>query len=432
PHARFSRVQTVAFTLLLLIAGSEFLYRGPVRGFRAVAFNDFSTSYVASRLWLQGSDPYDASLFLQALVAAGGKESAAHGSATSMRPAYPPSMLPIMTLVAALPFGSAAAAFETISLALFAGMLWAVMRIYGFAWVSAPGLVLIAYALALAPWHTALAVLSPSGIAIELAVIGIALSRAESGGVVTGFSLCLKPQVAVCFLVFQLATKQWKRAWWSLATVALSTAVALARMPHGWVNSYHANLHYFQASGGVNDFTTANPIRFDLVNLQVPFYFLFHDDRLANLAAAMVAGTLALLWWRKRGDLAGIVLIGLLPFYQRIYNAGLVVLAIAWGFAHIHERRGKAALFASAVFLIPGGALLQTIHAKGWISDAAWRDNILLNVFLGPQATWAILVIVFLVVSAAKSREGSAVETRHNAAVAAVNSVNPTLAQTTR
>jgi hypothetical protein len=174
--------------------------------------------------------------------------------------------------------------------------------------------------------------------------------------------------------------------------LAFST-IAFLRLPAGWLHSYRDNLHYFQAVGGVNDFTTANPIRFDLLNLQVILYFLFRDYRTVNLIAWGVAVLLLLICWRRKAGLAACVLVGLLPFYQRIYNAGLVVLVIGWGLDRIRHWSGKAVLLVSAIFLVPGGALLQRLHQSGRISQFAWEHNIALNLFLGPQATWAVLLL---------------------------------------
>jgi hypothetical protein len=114
-------------------------------------------------------------------------------------------------------------------------------------------------------------------------------------------------------------------------------------------------------------------------------------------------------WWRNRSGIAALVLIGLLPLYQRTYNAGVIVLAIGWGFAHLREWRGKAVLLTSAPFLIPGAALLQTFHAAHWISEAAWNHNFFINMFLGPQATWAVLLTLAALLTSTATRASAQV-----------------------
>ena len=201
------------------------------------------------------------------------------------------------------------------------------------------------------------------------------------------------------FLLFQFASRQSKRAIWASATFCVLSIIALLRLPRGWLVCYRENLHYFSALAGVNDFTTANPIRFDLVNLQVMFYATVHKYELANLLSWCVTAILLLVWWKRRRGAAELILIGLLPVYQRIYNASVILLAIAWGVSNFRHWRGKAVVLISSVFLVPGAAFLQSLHARGAVSDAAWNYSLPLNVFVGPLATWAIVAVVVILLS---------------------------------
>jgi hypothetical protein len=89
------------------------------------------------------------------------------------------------------------------------------------------------------------------------------------------------------------------------------------------------------------------------------------------------------------------------PFISVSIMQAWVVLAIGWG-TRRRDWRGLAVLLVSAVFLVPGAAFFQALHAAGRISDATWRTSTLWNVFLGPQATWAVLVLLIILFSSPK------------------------------
>lgn len=165
------------------------------------------------------------------------------------------------------------------------------------------------------------------------------------------------------------------------------------------MDSYRENLRYFFAIGEVNDFTLRNPSRFELLNLQVIFYYLTRIYRVANILSWLSTAWLVFLWLRRSyrsesAQLATIVLVGLLPVYQRIYNAGVIVLVLPYAISHWSEIRGKLLIAACGVFLIPGTAILQTLHQRHWISDTVWNQSWWFNMFVGPHATWALLGIV--------------------------------------
>jgi hypothetical protein len=394
------RVLRYLILIVLLVALGEFFLRGPVRTIQQGTFTDFSVSYVASRQWLSGLDPYQSSQFKAAWVAAGGEPFAGtRGSETNLRAAYPPSSFPVLCFFALFRWLTARDLFLLSAVALFPVMLWSALRLEVVNWKSNEGLLVCAFAVALAPWHAAIAWQSISAQAIELALIGSSLRSQAGGGLVTGLALCLKPQLAAWFVIFELAKKRWRRVLSACILFGLVTLCAVSRMPSGWLKSYSENLRYFFAIGGVNDFTSSNSIRFDLLNLQVMFYYLTQTYQAANVLAWVVTGGLVLRWslCRHRSDtaqLAAIVLIGLLPVYQRTYNAAAVVLVLPYAISRWSELRGKLLIAGCGVFLIPGTAILQTLHQRGWIGDAVWNRSWWFNLFVGPHATWAIIGLV--------------------------------------
>ena len=397
PKRKFSRYLIL---LCLIAATGEFLVRGPVRTIRQGSFTDFSGMYVASREWIAGANPYSSSQFKMVWLAAGGEPFLGdRGSKSNLRPAYPPSSLPVLAPFAFFRWFTARDLFLFSALALFPVLLWSVLRLGQVRWSSDKGLLFCAFALALSPWHVAIAGQSITAQAIELAVIGCALRSPIGGGLLIGLALCLKPQLAVWFVLYEIAKKRWRRAGAACAVFGTVTLVSLSRMPSGWLDSYRENLRYFFAVGGVNDFTTANAIRFDLLNLQVMFYYLVRMYRVANTLPWLVAAWLGWLWWRRdyQSDLARlatIALIGLLPVYQRTYNAGVVILLLPYAVSRWPELRGKLLIAGCSVFLVPGTAILEILHHRNWISDAVWNGSWWFNLILGPHETWAILGMI--------------------------------------
>ena len=61
--------------LLVLLASSEFVVRGPLRFLRAADFNDFISPYIQSRALIQGMDPYSPEVLVR-LWPVGGRASA--------------------------------------------------------------------------------------------------------------------------------------------------------------------------------------------------------------------------------------------------------------------------------------------------------------------------------------------------------------------
>ncbi len=191
PHKRIVRY---VILLCLLAALGEFMARGPLRTLQSGNFTDFSGTYVAARRWLSGADPYDSSQFKATWEVAGGAHfSGTRGSEANVRPAYPPSSLPVLAPFAFFRWTVARDLFLVSAIALFPFLLWSVLKLEGVPWNSDNGLLTCAFALALAPWHAAIALQSISAQAIELAVIGVSLRSTIGGGLLTGLALCLKP-----------------------------------------------------------------------------------------------------------------------------------------------------------------------------------------------------------------------------------------------
>ena len=137
------------------------------------------------------------------------------------------------------------------------------------------------------------------------------------------------------------------------------------------MHDYRDNVAYLFGPDGVANFATASAFRFDLVNLQVPFFELSQSIFLANLFTWVVVGLLAAFWLgllarnkslRPSWQTAGVILLlGLLPVYQRNYNAGFVLIAILWAFQNLRSPLARWIIAVNIVFLVPGQAMLRDV-----------------------------------------------------------------------
>jgi hypothetical protein len=397
---------------ILLIAVSEFFIRGPVRGLNPdMDWNDFTSLYVAARAWVQGSPPYQAANLLRIWTSLGREPIDIYTSShdpVQTRPIYPPTTLALVAPFAILPWRLALTAWilaETASAVVLAVMLASVLNLPSTPWK----IIFIAAALALAPFHTGICRANPAVFSITLAGLAVWASlrqRPRLGGVLLAISLCLKPPLGCALLLYYWLIRRDRRLCIScISTAALVTVVAvgwLVVLGNHWWTDLGANLRYLEVPGTAQDFTSANPTRFTMINLQVLFFAIFRNTAAANSAAYAVSGALAAtFFFLKRSrhaptellEASTVAVLSLLPTYHRSYEAAVLALPLAWAFARLHSEFAPAArisLALVAVFVVPGGALLQVLSSEGIIppviSRQFWWDPIVMM-----HEIWALL-----------------------------------------
>src|SRR5947209_7338118 len=129
---RASDKWTVLCLVFLLLACTEFLFRGPIRAIRvATAFNDFLSPYIQAKAWIHGVNPYSPETLLRmwptnlhqpgflAKEVADGSLLAKRGMPT----AYPVTSLVLIAPFTVLPWMVANALWLAINLGFFATML---------------------------------------------------------------------------------------------------------------------------------------------------------------------------------------------------------------------------------------------------------------------------------------------------------------------
>jgi hypothetical protein len=241
-----------------------------------------------------------------------------------------------------------------------------------------------------------------SGYAIYLAWV----RHEVASGILLALGFCVKPTSAVAVVPLLVLYGRKKSILTFLGASALITscaALVMSRINPVWKLDYANNLQFLFGPDGAASFWTKNLGRFDLVNLQVPFYAIVHSVPIANLLAVAASAILATLWillfFLRRGTksdwswlaVSSLVLLGLLPVYQRNYNAGFVLFAAMWAFENIHEALAKAALLVSGVFLIPGEAILRKAGLADRLSGSALWNSLVMS-----QLTWGIVTVIII------------------------------------
>src|SRR5271166_2418856 len=207
---------------LLLLAGTEFVLRGPVRAIQtATQFNDFLSPYIQADAWTRGLDPYSPQTLLRLWP-----EGAAHflflpkevadGTLIAKRgipTAYPITSLVLIAPLSWLPWRLAYALWLAINLGLFSVMLWALLALAGLSYREPAAILLVAVTLALAPFHTGIVTGNVALVAVELGVIAVWTAR-QGYDILTAALLAistgLKPQIGLCFLLYYLARRRWR------------------------------------------------------------------------------------------------------------------------------------------------------------------------------------------------------------------------------
>ncbi len=122
--------------LLVLLAASEFVVRGPVRFLRAADFNDFISPYIQSRALVKGMDPYSPEVLVRLWPVEGAHrpeflaKDLADGSLIAKRgipTAYPLTCLFLLVPLAVLPWPVAHLAWLFITAGLALGAIWSLL-----------------------------------------------------------------------------------------------------------------------------------------------------------------------------------------------------------------------------------------------------------------------------------------------------------------
>jgi hypothetical protein len=400
--------KTTGFALLLFLvalAGAELLFRGPLRVTSAV---DMASPYVSALRFIHSENPYPSDDFLAQWHRAGAPDNWSVDN-SGQHPIYPPTALLVVAPLAELPWTWAVRCYVWACTFGYLGMVWLFSRLVGDNWRSLRRLGFIAFALGVSPVYAGIDKGNLSIMVFILCGYAMYLAFFRDGpacGVLLALGFCVKPTSALAAVLIVLLYRRIESFLAFLGVSALiagCTAIVISHVSPLWKADYQSNLRFLFGPNGAATFATQNPARFDLVNLQVPFYSLLNNVRSANFLAWSVSALLAIFWlilfsrgrsikpasyWLGVGSLS---LLALLPVYQRNYNAGVILFVAVWAFENIHETLARAALLVSGMFLIPGEAILR----KSGLAER-FSGSTLWNSLVMPQLTWAIVAVVVL------------------------------------
>lgn len=413
---------------LLLLAGAEFLLRGPVRFVRSSNFNDFISPYIQTRTWMKGEDPYSPAKIVALWPSdmeqySFSKKDLADGSLVLKRgipTAYPPTAFMLLATIAWLPWTLAYRVWLGISILAFGLTVLALLLLLGFQRYEKRTYVFLTLALALAPFHTGLATGSIVIVVVGLCAVAVlAADRRRNivAGILLAIAAALKPQIGLLFFPYYLLTRRWRVVAAGAILLAIVAAIAVLRLGINhtpWVENYLADNRILFGNGSLGDFTQSNPDRFSLVDLQVLVYTFLPDRAWTNLLSFAIAGGLGFLWLlllRRCAEsksellaLATLMVLSLLPVYHRFYDASLLIFPLAWSLASVLGPRrhlAKGALLLMLVFLVPGGSALEQLRHTSHLAalqDSWWWTHVVM-----PHQVWALFFLGVLLLAAMRT-----------------------------
>ena len=391
-----------ALLIFLFVSFFDFVYLGLV--VPHTGLNDFQDPYVGSKLWLQHKNPYDLPSVRQTWQTATG-----YPAYNEVKTVYPLTTYLIVSPLSLLDWATANQLWNLIQLVSVSVIAWLLWRgeLRDKSAVSLLGACVLV--LAYSPFHTGVKGGNVGQLCIALALAAFYFSKTRPivSGALLGISICLKPQVAICFLLFFLIFRAWRVLAGTLLTGALLVAISLVPFLHQLPEiqaSYRANFAKGFSNGASGDYTSMKSDRLSIVNLQPAIYQTSHSKADADLVAT-VFFLIALSVWifqvRTRSvppalALSALILISIVPLYHRTNDLGILILPLAWAIANWNSiARGyvMGILVTAGALYIPFAGVLSRAETQlppNVIASVWWR------VFIAQSQSWIVLTLAAL------------------------------------
>ena len=427
------RFRLFALCLLACLAILEFSQRGPVRalGNDGQNFNDFVSLYEQTRAWISGRDPYAPAVLRDLWPTSVRPHFVVTESLDGTLPAkrgipspYWTPTFPLLLPIAELPWKVAIWLWAVTSVVAVFVVALILVHFADARQCNPLAIMIIVLVLLWAPLQTAIATSNIFTIAFALgmgAAFCLTQDRSRLAGILLTCTIALKPTVGLPFLIYVLVHRSRAR----VIPAAIATGILLllvAVIPHDgrtlWWQSFLENSQRMFAPGAIDDFSTLNPLHFQLVNLSVSLFPLLQSRIIAEVSAALIFVVVLILWLlavRRDGrlgflDLAVLAAASLLPVYHRFMDAGILLIPVAWALSELEgELRNSAAacLLLASPFLVPGASVLHVFmdryDALQRLSRTWFWESLILT-----HEAWLILLLSAVLIMARYHRRAPA------------------------
>jgi hypothetical protein len=397
--------------VVLVIAIGLFASRGVYRGARPHLTNDFFSVYSISKAWVAGRAPYSTPVIVKTFQDASGYRLGRNTLAQAESYSALPGMVPVAAPLTMLRWRAANAAWVIFSAGALLLMLWMFTRAARVSRNHVLGFFICC--LSLGPIHTGLSGSNVTPLLVGLMGISYLLNREGrwlAAGILLGVVGCCKPHIAGAMVLVLLVDREWKTLCVAVLTGVASVAIFVGRLATAgvpWWSDFLQRTRQFGVVGDANDFSLANPARYELVNLQVILGSITASRALANFVAIASGLLLVAAWWiavKRHGksnlmSFATINVILLLPSYHRFDDASVLVFLFAAAFLEEHEKWLRRTAIATAVlFAFPVPAALVLLAESGRIPASLLTSTGFRVTFLAVDI-WSLFLMAALLVA---------------------------------
>jgi hypothetical protein len=322
---------------------------------------------------MRGLNPYSTDALFSEMKRTnpGGVAELSGPCSTDCRLYYPPSALPVIALLAWMPWKSFHAIYLVSCILVYLFVLYRLSFLIeqpAYRWLF------VSLGLAFSPYHTGLDTGNISVLLVPLLLLSTLCFDSAWAFALIGVVACLKPPLVLVLLFYYLLRKNSRVLTVAAPIILAISAISLFRLRSiTWLPIYMNSIRNYSAGSGPMGVTNHGLLNFGFSNLQALFYTLFgsaHYAIVTNYLTLILLGLLftwSLLKWPAPkmsldDNILALSIVGCLTLFQsslQYYN--YLFLLGAGVFALRHRTRGiRLGLMAALCsFVFPPGLLLS-------------------------------------------------------------------------